>query len=330
LVEGVSNRTRAAVAVPFEIGIVGWRGSARWQVVVPDEAGMMRVASASEARVLLPTSVEDAVEMLAPANGPALPLAGGTWVMRGAIRGDGFEPAYVLVSRLPELQTIERNDAMLTIGAAVTHQQLADTLEGDLSFLGLAAAAAKSANPAIRRIATVGGNLATSEFSAGDLVPALIASGSEVELVGPDGSRTLAIADYLASRRDSHSGSLITQIKVPVRNGVSAHERLTLRKAGDYPVVIVDVYVELDGDGIVSVANVAIGSVESVARSWPTLAARLQGSALDPGAAELATRELSGELSPRDGTDVSGWYRLKVLPTVVGRAVRALQTMGAR
>jgi aerobic carbon-monoxide dehydrogenase medium subunit len=284
----------------------------------------MRVVSTSEANVLVPASIKDAVDMLATEDG-ALPLAGGTWVMRGAVRGDGFESVYVLVSRLPELRAFERTAWTLTIGAAVTHQQLADELAGDRAFAGLAAAAAESANPAIRRVATVGGNLATLEFSAGDLVPALLAADAQVELVDENGATTLAIADYLASRPDRRAGALLTKITVPVRDGMSAHERLTLRKAGDYPVAIVDVYVELDADGSVDLASVAVGSVEVVARSWPSLAARLQGSTLDPQAAELAARELSAELTPRDGTDVSGWYRVNVLPTVVGRAIRTLQ-----
>ncbi len=291
---------------------------------------MTRVASASDVRVVIPTTLEEAVDLIAGEDDRATPLAGGTWVMRGAVRGDGFEPTYALVSRLPELRVIDRRADVLSVGAAVTHQELADALAKEPSLRGLAVAAARSANPAIRRVATVGGNLATTAFAAGDLVPALIAAGAEVQLMDAQGARVVAISEFLASRTEFLGGALLTHVRIPLGVGLSAHERLTLRRGGDYPVAIADVYVELDGNGVVQNATVAIGSVEAVARGWPSLADRLIGSVLDVGAAEFATRELCSEIHPRDGVEASGWYRLQVLPTVVGRAIRTLQTAEGR
>jgi len=288
----------------------------------------MRLASVSNVRLVIPNTVGEAVDLIASKDDPALPLAGGTWVLRGAVRGDGFEPTYVLVSRLPELQTIDWGEGFLSIGAAVTHQQLADALTKESSLGGLFAAAGKSANPAIRRVATVGGNLAATDFAAGDLVPALIVAGAAIHLIDEQGKRTVTVSDFLACRAELLRGALLTHVTIPLGTGISAHERLTLRHAGDYPVAIADIHVELGDDGIVKNATVAIGSVEAVARSWPTLADRLIGSVLDSKIAELATRDLSDEVRPRDGVDASSWYRLQVLPTVVSRAIRTLLHAG--
>jgi carbon-monoxide dehydrogenase medium subunit len=270
-----------------------------------------------------PVTVAEAVDLLA--DGSASVLAGGSWVMRGEIRGDGFADAYVLVSGLPELLELRRTDDALVIGAAVTHAQLARFLAGDPHLAGLSAAARTSANPAIRRVATVGGNLATIDFAAADLVPALLALSARVTLVDAAGERHLALADYLASRPDAAPGALLTQVTVPVTPGLTVHERLTMRVAGDYPVAIVDAHVRLDADGLVDEATIAVGSVEPVARLWPSLSSRLVGAPLDAGVAEATARELAGELRGRDGVEAQGWYRLQVLPTLVGRAFYTLQ-----
>lgn len=289
---------------------------------------MTRVPLAAEARVHSPSSLAEAVELLGSADDPAVPLAGGTGVLRGHIGNHGFAPAYVLVSRLEELRVVERERSRVIVGAAVTHAGMADALAGIPQLAGLANAAAKSATATIRRMATVGGNLATP-FPAADLVPALLATDADVELTDGIGSRTLPLADYLQQRLTLPQGTLLTRIVVPVRDGVSAHERLTLRRAGDYPVAIVHTHVNL-ADGVVREATVAIGAVEKVARIWHSLSERLLGRPLDVDAATMAARELTAELSPRDATDCDGWYRLQVLPTLVGRTIRTLQATGGQ
>ncbi len=63
----------------------------------------------------------------------------------------------------------------VSFGASVTHAALAKAIAGLPGLEGLAAAATGAANPAIRRVATVGGNLCALDFAAADLVPTLLA-----------------------------------------------------------------------------------------------------------------------------------------------------------
>lgn len=272
-----------------------------------------------------PRDVEEAVTILVNAHGAARALAGGTWVMRGEIRGDGYEQAYVLVSELPELKRLGIQNDVLVIGAATTHQRLAAFLAEDGRFGGLATAARKSANPAIRRMATVGGNISTVDFSAADLVPALLVLDASVTIADGSGERLLSITEFLRTRAALQPHALVIDIRVPVADGLSVHERLTLRQAGDYPVSIVDVHVQQDATGVVRNAKVAVGSVEPTARRWPALEACIVGADLDPAAAHDAAQGLINDFNPRDGVEVAGWYRLEVLPTLVGRAFSALQ-----
>jgi len=273
--------------------------------------------------VQLPDSLPEAIELLKPEEARA--LAGGTWVMRGEVHGEGYAPVYVLVSRLPELNRLEFTDDGLVIGAAVTHDRLAAFLAGDDRFAGLRTAARKSANPAIRRMATLGGNVSTVDFFAADLNPALLALAAEVGLAGAGGARSILLEEFLRDRERLLPDHLVIHVTVPLPRGVSAHERLTMRRAGDYPMVIVDVHAELDAEGVVREARVALGSIEPVARLWPEFAATLAGSRLDPEAAEAAARALVDGIDARDGVEAAGWYRRQILPALVKRAIGALQ-----
>lgn len=262
------------------------------------------------------TSVQEAVEALA---GGALPLAGATWIMRAPLRGEPLAAHYVAIGAIPELCELEVGPDELMIGASVTHKALADALSGVAGLEGLATAASTSANPAVRSMATVGGNLCADGFAAADLVPALLALDAEVELTSARGTEQVALSDFLGDRAD-RVGALLTRVHVRALPSRSAHTRLTMRAAGDYPVVNVSVAVELEGSQVTA-ARIAVGSVEPVARRWPELEDRLSGRGLEPAAARQAAEELAGDFAARDGIEAKGWYRTSVLPVLVERAM---------
>jgi aerobic carbon-monoxide dehydrogenase medium subunit len=258
------------------------------------------------ADVVFADSPADAVERLAAAGPHAAPLAGGTWIMRAGLRGEDHAPFYVSLDRIPGLREVTLDGDALRIGAGATHALLAAALAGDARLRGLHDAAARSANPAVRAHATVGGAVATAAFPASDLVPALLALDASVEVAAAAGTERLALEDFLARR--GAPGALVTGAiaRPPNRSG---HARLTLRAAGDYPVAIASVAEHEDG------VRVAIGSVEAVPRRW---------RAVETGDPVAAARAHASELTARDGVDAPGWYRTQVLPTLLARALEAM------
>lgn len=275
-----------------------------------------------------PASLDDAIERLATSDLDAVPIAGATWVMRSPARGEPFRGEYVSLARIEELGRIDDDGTNLTIGAAVTHARLAAALAGHPGLDVLRQAAAKSANPSVRRQATVGGNLCTTGFAAADLVPALLSLSAVAVVRGPAGETRMPLTRFLATRGAAPPATVLSHVSVPLAPVVSAHVRLTMRRAGDYPVVIVSATAAVDDAGVVESATVAVGSVEPVARLWPEMAAALVGRRLDADAAVLAAREHAGSFQARESVEVDGWYRAQVLPAVVGRAVRALERSG--
>ncbi len=266
-------------------------------------------------RVAFPASTAEAVGLLAAAGPAAAPLAGGTWVMRAGLRGEPAADTYVSLRRIPALRAVAV-EAGLRIGACVTHAELAAALAPHPAFAGLRDAAARSANPAVRAMATVGGAVSTPGFAASDLVPALLALEADVVVERPGGSETVPLERFMALRGRPEAGRLVTAVHVGSPPARSAHVRLTLRAAGDYPVAIVDVC-----DPGTGAPRVALGSVEAQPARWRALEDALAGGE-DP---QVAATRLAAQLTPRDGVDAEGWYRVAVLPALVRRALQALE-----
>jgi carbon-monoxide dehydrogenase medium subunit len=189
----------------------------------------------------------------------------------------------------------------------------------------LVQAAGRAANPAIREVATIGGNLCASSFAASDLAPALLALDAQVEMVRASGAERQPIEAFLATRANLPPGWLLSRVIVPRAGRVSAHARLPLRRAGDYPVAIVSASLERQSDGAVASARIAVGSVEAVARRWFALERTLAGRPLDPEAAAEAARERIGGFQGRDGVEAPGWYRTQVLPNLVRAALSGVR-----
>lgn len=269
-------------------------------------------------------SVDDALAALRERGRDAVPLAGATWIMRAPVRREALRPSYVGLGGIAELGAIETTGDEIRIGACVTHVELAAALSDIQECAGLVAAAAGAANPAVRQMATVGGNLCAADFPASDIAPALLCLDASVELCTPDGRERVPIGRFLEIRRHLEPGTLLTNVAIRRQSLRCAHVRLPLRKAGDYPVAIVSMAVGFAGDGSIEDVRIAVGSVEATARRWPELEARLRGRKPAPAEAhELAEAE-SGVFRGRDGIEAPGWYRAQVLPSLVRRAAEAM------
>ncbi|WP_076860614.1 FAD binding domain-containing protein [Bradyrhizobium mercantei] len=277
--------------------------------------------------IYVATSLEAALDALGEYGAAGAPFAGGTWIMRSPIRHEPLGTHYVAIGRLAELSAVRIGSDAVEIGAAVTHAALAAALADLPEFAGLAAAAGRAANPAIRAMATIGGNLSTSAFAAADCVPALLCLDADVEIAGRDSRERISLAQFLKVRSTLAPGLLLTRIIVPRAERRTAHVRLPLRKSGDYPVAIVSLSVTIDTAGRVQTARVAVGSVEPVARRWERLEAALLGRPLDAAAAARTAAELTDEFAGRDSVDAPGWYRVSVLAGLVRRA--AIATLGS-
>ena len=283
----------------------------------------MTAADRSEIRVA--TSIPDALALIEACGTDGEILAGATWIMRAPLRGEEGRRTYIAVSRIAELGLVALSDEDLRIGSCVTHAGLAEALRDVPEFAGLRSAAEKSANPQVRSSATVGGNICTPDFAAADVATALLCLDASICLATAGGTQTLTIADFLRTRHALRGSGLVTAVVVPRGPVQSAHARLPLRKAGDYPVAIVSVAARRGPDGTVDRVRIAVGSVEPAPRRWFELEHEVEGKPIDSGAIAEAAAALAQGFSGRDGVETAGWYRVRVLPSLVRRAFDALR-----
>lgn len=272
-------------------------------------------------QLLRPGSVDEAVAELARLGDDGAALAGATWVMRAHLRGERLRGHYVALDRIDELRRIEHGDP-LVLGALATHTEVGTLTAGSGPLGALAEAARRSAFPAVRNVATVGGNICARGFAEADLVPALLAAEAELELASAEGMTVLELAPYLAVGTTRPHGELLCRVRLPVPAGRrSWYERLTVRAGGEYAVASVAVSVDLDSTGATAAARVAVGSVAETPRRSSAAEAVLAGRRLDEAAGEEAGRAAAAEIEARDGLGAPAEYRLAVLPSLVRRAV---------
>lgn len=272
------------------------------------------------------TSLDDAVQILGELGEDAGVVGGGTWVMLDWTRGVYGRSTYVSLTRVPGLAEIIDEGSRLVVGATTTHARLGATIPSDGPAGALGEAARTSAFPAVRNVATIAGNIAAEPFPEADLVPAMIALGAQVTLRDGAGDRSIDVADYLIDRA-AYANTLICAVTVPMPHSQrSCFARQTVRGGAEHPLAAVAMSFELDGDGVVSSARVAVGAVEERARRVPEAEEAFVGRRPDDATSREAGVAAAEVLTAREARDAPGWYRLKVLPGLFARATAGLRS----
>ena len=176
-----------------------------------------------------PLSMSEALEAK-DAHPQAVPIRGGTDVMV-ELNFARSRPDVVLdLSRVEELGEWGTEDGLLRVGAGVSYTRIIEEL-GDL-LPGLAMASRTVGSPQIRNRGTVGGNLGTAS-PAGDGLPPLYASDTEVEVVSVEGSRRIPVADFISGPKVNllSPNELISAFYVARADGPQQYSKIGTRNA---------------------------------------------------------------------------------------------------
>ena len=198
-----------------------------------------------------PTSLADAVALLASEAADARLLAGGTdLIIR--LRDGTIRPRTVVdVKGIAELDgDIREGDGFLRIGARTVMTDIAAHERIRRDYQALAEGAAVVGSAQIRNRATLAGNICNASPAA-DTVPALLIFGAVVSVAGPAGTRRIPIDEFFVRSGVTTlaAGELVTAIELPlpeVRRG-SVHVRHTRRRGHDLASVTLACAVDADG-----------------------------------------------------------------------------------
>ncbi len=287
---------------------------------------MARAKDAYVPELIHPASVDEAAAELARLGDEGEPIAGATWVMLGPLHKRPTKMHYVAVAGLAELRALELNGATATIGAAVTHSQLADGIDGEGPLAALAHAAVGTPR-AIANVATVAGNICARPYPAADIVAALLALDAQVDARIGDDASSVDLGEFM--RGAPTPGSLVTRVRATAigQAARSCYERLTIRASGEEAVASVALAVDVDGQ-TVREARVVFGAVEAQARRCREAEDALIGDALSADSAAAAGRVAAEELDVAEGPDAPVDYKRRVLPGLMKRAVARLAAGG--
>lgn len=277
--------------------------------------------------VLLPTRLEDALRLLAE-HPDALVMAGGTdlLVRRRASHPDTAPPLLVL-DRVAELLAIDEEASLLAIGAATPFERIIDDPLVNKYAPLLVQAARVIGGPAIRNMATLGGNIATAS-PAGDSLPPLFLLDARVELVAPLGKRELPIAAFILGpgRTALHQGELISRILLPKRPPFFRETFIKIgrRKALAIAVASFAGVARLDPQGGIGEIRMAWGSVGPTVVRLSALERELIGAPLDGTTVEHVRQVVRQGVSPISDLRASAQYRRLVAANVAANFVEAL------
>ena len=167
---------------------------------------------------LAPKSVAEALSLLARLGSKAIVVAGGTDVLVWMNRRE-ISPEYVVyLGGLDELRYIREEGGYLRVGALTTQDELAKSTVVEEKATALTLAARSCAGPAVRNLATIGGNLGTAT-PAGDLILGVAGLEGRVRLRGPQGERELSMEEFLVGPQQTAlmPGELIIEVVIPIR-----------------------------------------------------------------------------------------------------------------
>jgi carbon-monoxide dehydrogenase medium subunit len=194
-----------------------------------------------------PRTLDEALALLAEHRDDAKVLSGGQSLLPLLKLRLGSAGHLVDIGRIPGLEYIKEEGGSLRIGGRTRESELerSELIRRQVPLL--ADTAAVIADPLVRNLATVGGNLAHGD-PANDHPAAMMALRAEVVATGPRGTRTIPIDELFVGLFTTalDAEEILTEIRIPQpppRSG-GAYEKLE-RKVGDFATAAAAVQVTL-------------------------------------------------------------------------------------
>jgi CO/xanthine dehydrogenase FAD-binding subunit len=270
-----------------------------------------------------PTSVQEAVALLAGATGLAKPLAGGTDLLV-QLRSGRLKPELIVDTKhIPGMIGIREDAGGFVIGASTSGAALEAHAALKAAWPGVVEAMDLIGSEQIQGRASLAGNLCNASPAA-DSVPAMIAAGAVAVIVGPNGERTAPVETIVVSpgRTSLARDEFILAIRLPPRapHSGDAYLRFIPRTEMDIAVVGCGVNVTLDASGVCTAARVSLGAVAPTPLLVAAAGAALVGHTLDDAtlaALDAAARAACKPISDKRGTIE---YRTKVAGVLARRA----------
>jgi aerobic carbon-monoxide dehydrogenase medium subunit len=271
-----------------------------------------------------PTTIGEATALLTRLGDDAKVLSGGQSLIP-LMKLRLASPAHVVdINGIPGLAYIREGEGFLRIGALTRESELEESELIRTRYPLLHDTSKVIADPVVRNLATVGGNLAHAD-PANDHPATMLAFGAEVVAVGPKGERRIPIGSFFTGpfATSLRPDEILTEIRIPLPAARSRGAYLKLeRKVGDFATAAVAAQLTLDGGGRceeigIGLTNVALTPIKA-AQAEAALKGKNPDEATIKRAAELAAEASEPSADLRGSVE----YKKDLVRVLTARALR--------
>ena len=273
---------------------------------------------------LTPSNISDAVALLQKHGDEAKILAGGHSLIP-AMRLRLAEPGYLIdISGIGGLDYIQEEAGQLKIGAMTCEAALEESEIVQSKYPLLLDTAKMIADPSVRNMATVGGNLAHGD-PANDHPATMLALRASVVAEGPNGTREIKIDDFFPDFFTTalSEDEILTEIRIPTPPSASGGAYLKIeRKVGDYAAAAVACQLNIDSSG--SIENIGLGltNVGSTPIRASSAEILLKGKKPDENMLAEAGRLEAADSEPMEDLRGSAEYKRALVNELTQRAIK--------
>ena len=270
-----------------------------------------------------PSSLSEAYSLLKKYGDDAKILAGGHSLIP-MMKLRLAAPAYLIdINQISDLDYIKEENGMLKIGALTKEVALESSDVIAEKFPIILDTAKVIADPLVRNMATVGGNLAHGD-PANDHPATMIALDAKVVVTGPKGSRTIPVDEFFVDlmMTQLQPEEILTEIQIPTppANSGGAYIKLE-RKVGDYAIAAVAAQLTLGSDGSCQEVGIALTNVGNVPIKAQKAIDHLKGKKPDESVIKAAGRLAADESDPTDDLRGTEEYKRSLVNTLTQRAL---------
>lgn len=269
-------------------------------------------------------TLEEASRLLSELGEEAKVLAGGQSLIPLMKLRLARPSALVDLNHIPGMAHVERRNGHLLIGAMARHATIEDSAAAAAIPI-LHDCAAGIADAQVRNMGTIGGSVAEAD-PHGDWAPVLLALGAEVEAIGPTGTRTIPISQFIKDAFTTVLGpvELVREIRVPAPPARSGGAFVAFKRCAPvYPTASAAVQVTMQDDDFCTDAHVVLGCVGLTPVVATEAAAALRGQAITPHAIERAAEAAMNAADPQTDLRGSVEYKRLLVRVLTRRALLA-------
>lgn len=271
-----------------------------------------------------PTSLEEALSLIAGSDGDGKLLAGGQSLVP-AMNFRIMQPSVLVdLNPIKSLNYIESENGWIRIGAMTRQSQVeSDPRVAEQAPL-LHDAMPLIAHRQIRNRGTIGGSLVHADPAA-ELPVVAVTLGAEMVIRGQQQERTVGADSFFQGMFTTAVGpdEILTEIRIPPRPADSGWSFQELaRRAGDYAMAGVAVQITLDADGVCQAARLVYLNVGDGPTDAKQAASLLVGEKRTPGLFESAAQKAAeDEIFPYGNVHASAEYQRHLARVLTNRAL---------